>query len=129
MFNRRWFQPEIERRTDVACRYLDISTGACTVYSQRRDKVPECLQLTVENLARIHWLPPTCAYRLLREGQPLPPWHPLFGPNNDRQAPRQLPVGWFAVPQNSVPPNCLMEHVIDLTPEGGIAPLQEEDRQ
>ena len=25
----------------------------------------------------IKWLPSTCAYRLLRDGLPLPDWHPL----------------------------------------------------
>ena len=40
--------------------------------------MPDCLQLTLDNLPEFHWLPVTCAYRLLAEGEPLPPWHPLL---------------------------------------------------
>ena len=34
--------------------------------------------LTPENIERnAHWMPSTCAYRLIEEGNPLPDWHPL----------------------------------------------------
>jgi uncharacterized cysteine cluster protein YcgN (CxxCxxCC family) len=35
------------------------------------------VRLTPTRIAAIDWLPPTCAYRLLRDGQDLPWWHPL----------------------------------------------------
>ena len=41
-------------------------------------KMPDCLQLTIDKIAEFHWLPMTCAYRLLAEGNPLPSWHPLL---------------------------------------------------
>jgi uncharacterized cysteine cluster protein YcgN (CxxCxxCC family) len=35
--------------------------------------------LTPENIERnAHWMPSTCAYRLLEEGDVLPKWHPLI---------------------------------------------------
>ena len=34
-------------------------------------------ELTPASPAAFRWLPRTCAYRLLLEGQPLPDWHPL----------------------------------------------------
>ena len=63
--------------TNVACRLLDVNTARCKDYANRRRKVPDCVQLTPETLAKIDWLPPSCAYRLVQEGKDLPPWHPL----------------------------------------------------
>lgn len=63
--------------TNVACRLLDVHTGSCTDYANRRQKVPDCVQLTPAKLKKIDWLPPSCAYRLIAEGKDLFPWHPL----------------------------------------------------
>lgn len=63
--------------TNVACRLLDRRTGRCTDYRHRRALVPECVRLTPASLARIDWLPSTCAYRLRADGKPLPEWHYL----------------------------------------------------
>lgn len=62
--------------TRVACRLLDIPTCRCTRYEQRCELVPECLDLR-SGFTQFHWLPSTCAYRLLAEGRRLPRWHPL----------------------------------------------------
>jgi len=63
--------------TNVSCRLLDDKSCRCSDYVNRRRRVPDCVQLTPESLAEIDWLPPSCAYRRLNEGQDLPPWHPL----------------------------------------------------
>jgi uncharacterized cysteine cluster protein YcgN (CxxCxxCC family) len=63
--------------TDVVCRYLDTNKCRCTAYSERTTLVPDCVRLTPQNLEQLTWMPPTCAYRLLWEGKPLPEWHPL----------------------------------------------------
>ncbi len=63
--------------TNVACRLLDRRTGLCKDYKNRRVHVPECVRLTPRLVEEIDWLPSTCAYRLLGEGQGLPDWHPL----------------------------------------------------
>jgi hypothetical protein len=63
--------------TNVACRLLDTEACRCTDYAHRRTRVPGCIGLTPKRVARIDWLPPTCAYRLLAEGRDLPWWHPL----------------------------------------------------
>ena len=62
--------------TRIACRLLDIPSCRCTNYPQRCELVPGCLDLQA-GFTQFHWLPSTCAYRLLAEGKPLPPWHPL----------------------------------------------------
>ena len=63
--------------TNVACRLLDNDTCQCSNYPKRRRLVPDCVQLTPENLTEIDWLPPSCAYRRLAEGKTLAWWHPL----------------------------------------------------
>ena len=64
--------------TRLACRLLDCSTGRCSDYAHRAERVPDCLRVTAQTIAEYDWLPPTCAYRLRHLGQPLPEWHPLI---------------------------------------------------
>lgn len=64
--------------TSVACRLFDPKRCRCRDYANRLDKVPDCVGLTPDNVGTIAWLPKTCAYRLLAEGKPLEPWHPLI---------------------------------------------------
>ena len=63
--------------TDIACRLLDAETCRCKDYANRSVLVPDCVTLTPANLEEIDWMPPSCAYRLLKEGKDLPWWHPL----------------------------------------------------
>ncbi len=63
--------------TDVGCRLLDKASCRCRDYPNRRNEVPDCIQLTPELTRSLKWLPPSCAYRLVAEGQDLPWWHPL----------------------------------------------------
>ncbi|SIN75725.1 hypothetical protein SAMN05443662_0484 [Sulfurivirga caldicuralii] len=64
--------------TRVICSLSDPETAQCSDYPNRHRNVPECVPLTLERIGQFHWLPPTCAYRLLYEGKPLPDWHPLI---------------------------------------------------
>lgn len=64
--------------TNVACRFLDHQTIRCSRYSERHRFVPNCVKVTRSMGAALHWMPSTCAYRLLQEGKPLPSWHPLI---------------------------------------------------
>lgn len=63
--------------TAVACRLLDERRIRCTRYAERRRLVPDCAVLTAEAVRKMHWLPKTCAYRLIAEGKDLYGWHPL----------------------------------------------------
>ncbi len=69
--------------TDVACRLFDIETCRCADYPNRSQTVPECVRLTPEVVETLGWLPPTCGYRLVREGKDLPFWHPLVSGTHD----------------------------------------------
>ena len=64
--------------TDLACRLLDVRTCRCTDYANRAKLVSDCLVLSVDRQEDFAWLPATCAYRRLANGQDLPSWHPLI---------------------------------------------------
>lgn len=63
--------------TDVACTLLDAGACRCRAYSERDVRVPDCVRLTPGVVPTLGWLPASCAYRLVAEGQDLPSWHPL----------------------------------------------------
>ena len=63
--------------TDVSCSYLDLQTCRCSDYANRQSNVPDCVKLTRANLPTLRWLPGTCAYRLIYQGNDLPEWHHL----------------------------------------------------
>ena len=70
--------------TNIACKLLDRDTARCSDYRRRRAFVPDCVRLTARSVGSIAWLPGTCAYRLLDEGEQLPDWHYLVC--GDREA-------------------------------------------
>ena len=53
------------------------------MYRKRKTLVPDCLVLTPDNMEDLDWAPGTCAYRLVKEGKPLPEWHPLLTGSRD----------------------------------------------
>ena len=68
-------------QTNVACRLLDLKACRCTRYPDRKRLVPDCVVLDPENVTQLDWMPKTCAYRLLANGEPLRDWHPLVSGN------------------------------------------------
>jgi uncharacterized protein len=64
--------------TNVACKLLDRRTARCKDYRHRHAYVPECVRLNPRTLSTIDWLPKSCAYRLLADGEKLEDWHPLI---------------------------------------------------
>lgn len=69
--------------TDIVCNLLDQQSCRCTHYQERTKLVPDCVKLTKDNLDKIDFMPPSCAYRLLHEGKDLPQWHPLVSGRAD----------------------------------------------
>lgn len=69
---------ELVEYTDVTCQLMDCATGYCSHYATRQDHVPDCIQLTMDNLPKMMWLPSHCAYKRLYKGQGLPSWHLLL---------------------------------------------------
>ena len=74
--------------TRVCCALLNTETARCTDYTQRFSKVKDCLDVRRMTASELAWMPRTCAYRLIHERKPLPPWHPLVSgdPTSTRAA-------------------------------------------
>lgn len=69
--------PRVVHYTNVRCRLLNDATCRCVDYPNRSRRVPDCVTLDPASVREAHWLPTTCAYRRLAEGEDLPDWHPL----------------------------------------------------
>ena len=85
--------------TEVACRLLDLGTCRCTDYANRKRFVPDCVVLTARTVARLTWLPSTCAYRLVSEGKDLEWWHPLVSGDPETVHRAGISVRGRAVPE------------------------------
>lgn len=70
--------------SNVACRQLCLKTHHCSNYAERQKLVPDCVKVTPQNVEALTWLPHTCAYRLVLQGQSLPSWHYLICGDRDR---------------------------------------------
>ena len=67
--------------TTVACKLLDCDSCRCGDYNNRKKLVEDCVILSPRLVEELHWLPSTCAYRLIYEGKDLYWWHPLVSGN------------------------------------------------
>ncbi len=85
--------------TEVACRLLDMDTCRCTDYSNRTRFVPDCVVLTPRTVARLTWVPSSCAYRLISEGKDLAWWHPLVSGDPESVHRAGVSVRGRAVPE------------------------------
>ena len=64
--------------SNIACFLLNDKSCQCTQYEERTTLVPDCVQLTQDNLDDIFFMPTSCTYRRLQEGRGIPSWHPLL---------------------------------------------------
>jgi uncharacterized cysteine cluster protein YcgN (CxxCxxCC family) len=96
--------------TQVACRLLDIGTCRCRHYPERQERVPDCLNLR-KGFSAFHWLPSTCAYRLLAEGGDLPAWHPLVSGLAESVHEAGISVRHFAICESEV--DAVEDYVIE----------------
>lgn len=99
--------------TRVVCHLLDLATCRCSRYAERTRWVLDCLDLR-KDFQQFHWLPATCAYRLLAEGKNLPVWHPLLTGTAESVHSAGKSVRHFAVSEREVEDlDDMEEYVID----------------
>ena len=97
--------------TNVACRLLDRRSSRCSDYRDRRAYVPDCVRLSRANIARMDWLPTTCAYRLRHEGKPLYDWHYLISGDPESVHAAGMSVRGWTVTEDEA--GDLEHHIVD----------------
>jgi uncharacterized cysteine cluster protein YcgN (CxxCxxCC family) len=97
--------------TSVACDLIDLDSCQCTRYSERTTLVPECLDLKQHDFSEYNWLPATCAYRLLCDGEKLHPWHPLITGTTESVKEAGVSIGSYAMKESEI--DDLEDHVIE----------------
>ena len=97
--------------TDVGCKLLDCKTARCCDYQNRKDHVPDCIVLSMDNLPQLRWMPASCAYRLLYEGKSLPDWHPLISGNPMSPVAAGQSVAGRIFPETAIDEDDLPDHI------------------
>ena len=98
--------------TNIACRLLNRDTCECSDYKNRHKHVPDCIQLTAEQASNFAWLPNTCAYRLLSQGEPLPEWHYLICGDPEQVHKQRISRSGRMLAEASVPDDEWEDHLI-----------------
>ena len=99
--------------TDVACKLFATGACQCSDYTNRARHVADCIKLTPHEVRTITWLPPTCGYRLIRDGQDLPWWHPLVSGSAETVHEAGVSVrGRIGGMEDDVPVHDLLDHLV-----------------
>jgi len=100
--------------TNVACDLLNDNTCLCSDYDNRSDRVPSCVTMDAGNVEQAaEFAPPSCAYRLLLLGEPLPEWHHLVSGDGDAVHHQSKSVQGRVVFQKDIDPDLIEDYVVD----------------
>ena len=88
--------------TTVACKLLDCDSCRCGDYNNRKKLVEDCVILSPRLVEELHWMPSTCAYRLIYEGKDLYWWHPLVSGNPNTVHEARISVKGRAISEREV---------------------------
>ena len=97
--------------TNVACRLLDLGSCRCGDYRNRKRLVADCIVLSPDKVADLSWLPESCAYRLIWQGEDLAWWHPLV--SGDPETVHQAGISVRGRAVNERKAGDLANHVVD----------------
>lgn len=106
-----WADTREVEYTNVACRLFDSGSCRCADYENRQAKVPDCVVLSPQVIDSLHWMPATCAYRLVAEGRELPGWHHLVC--GDPEEVHRVGVGVRGLTLSEDEAGDLEDHIVD----------------
>jgi len=105
--------------TRIACKLLDADSCRCSDYKNRFEQVTDCLAVRPLTDEKLSWLPSTCAYKLLSEGQTLKNWHPLISGDPNSVIAAGMSMANRCLSELSVPLAEYSLYVIDVDDESG----------
>ncbi|WP_280938385.1 YcgN family cysteine cluster protein [Xaviernesmea rhizosphaerae] len=107
--------------TEIHCTLLDGESCRCRDYPNRQETVPDCIQLTPEAVRTLAWLPPSCGYRKVRDGEDLSWWHPLVSGDPDTVHQAGISARGRTVSEDEVDLDDFEDYVVDwpLDPSDG----------
>jgi len=103
--------------SNVSCGFLDQTSCKCKDYKNRNENVPDCIQLDLKNLKKLDWLPYTCAYRFIDEGESLHDWHHLISGSSETIHERGMSVRDCSVNESSL--KNVEEYILEWFNENG----------
>lgn len=108
--------------TRLSCSMLNVRSCRCSDYPNRFAKMPDCIEIDVQKVRELSWLPVTCGYRVVAEGRDLAWWHPLISgaPETVHQA--GVSVRALAMNERRVKTANYERYIIDPLPDGPDAP-------
>lgn len=98
--------------TNVACHLLHTKSCQCRKYKQRFKLVKDCVKVSLDDIEQFHWLPASCAYRLLVEGKPLPEWHPLLTGSQSAMHQGGFSIRGKVVSETEINPDNLEDYIV-----------------
>jgi uncharacterized protein len=98
--------------TRLACKLLDLGSCRCSNYEARQEHVFDCVKLAPSDIGRIGWLPETCAYRLIHEGEDLRWWHPLVSGTVETVFEAGASIRNLAISEKKVPEERFPSHIV-----------------
>jgi uncharacterized cysteine cluster protein YcgN (CxxCxxCC family) len=69
------------------------------------------LDLKQHDFSDFTWLPTTCAYKLLADGQELPAWHPLVSGSSETVNEAGVSISSYAMKESEI--DQIEEHIIE----------------
>ena len=99
--------------TRLACSMLVVKTCRCSNYPERFSLMPDCIDVTVEKVRELQWLPASCGYRRVNEGRDLAWWHPLVSGTPETVHQAGISVKSFAMSEKRVKAKNYGRYIID----------------
>ena len=99
--------------TNISCSKLELDSCRCSDYLNREKKVKDCLKLTKDNFYKnLKFLPSSCSYKLVNEGNPLPQWHHLISGDKESVLEIKQSIQNYCVSETSVDHENYEDHIV-----------------
>ena len=98
--------------TNMICHMYDLKQGQCSCYSERKNKVPGCVDVRQYGNEIYTQLPETCAYRLRFFNMPLPERHPIIAGNNKLMLENNICIKYRAISEEGIHENQFEDHIV-----------------